>query len=103
MDSVPLGSPGSLWNRRRVPGPHAPCSLVALPLSVMPVGFSPPSLLQEVALHGWDPRLGCATASVDRSGVELHHWTLEQWNRVLWSDGSLSPSSSLMEESGLGG
>ena len=31
----------------------------------------------------------CAMPSMDWRGVKLHHWTLEQWNRVLWSDGSL--------------
>ena len=26
--------------------------------------------------------------SVGWRGVQLHHWTLEKWNRVLWTDES---------------
>ena len=30
----------------------------------------------------------CAMPSYDWRGVKLHHWTLEQWKLVLWSDES---------------
>ncbi|KAI4904762.1 hypothetical protein NFI96_026717, partial [Prochilodus magdalenae] len=42
-----------------------------------------------------------AVQSVERSGVKLRPWTLEQWRHVLWSDAS--PSGNLMDESGFGG